>query len=169
MPVGAICKMKSSWTFGERACLFVASGFGIGLLAPFAPGTFGSAAGVALAYATTRLPVVAQVAACLVLAVAAIPICSVAERVLGVKDDGRITADEWMLYPIAVMGIPLAELPWWSMAVFFCVVRAIDIAKPPPARRLQDIHGGFGIVVDDFIANLYSLAVNWTIVIGLFR
>jgi len=161
--------MKSSWTLGERACLFVASGFGIGLFAPFAPGTFGSAAGVALAYATTRLPVFAQMVACLALAVAAIPICSVAERVLGVKDDGRITADEWMLYPLAVIGIPLAELPWWSMVLFFGVVRTIDIVKPPPARRLQDLHGGFGIVIDDFVANLYSLAVNWAIVIGLFR
>ena len=161
--------MKSSWTWSERACLFIASGFGIGLFAPFAPGTFGSAAGVALAYATTRLSVWMQVVVCLALTAAAVPICSVAERVLGVTDDGRITADEWMLYPIALIGIPLAELPWWSMALFFCVVRVIDIVKPPPARRLQDLHGGFGIVIDDFFANLYSLAVNWAIVIGFFK
>ena len=160
--------MKASLAAGERLCLFVASGFGLGLLAPFAPGTFGSAAGVALAYATTRLPVPAQAAACLALAALAVPLCTAAERILGVKDDGRIAADEWMLYPVAVVGIPLAELPWWAMAVFFCVVRLVDIVKPPPARQLQELRGGLGIVADDLVANLYSLAVNWAVFIAFF-
>ena len=47
--------------------------------------------------------------------------------------------------------------------VFFAVVRLIDIVKPWPARSLQAIPGGRGIVIDDFVANLYSLAINWTI------
>ena len=161
--------MQSEWTFFEKFCLFVASGFGIGLIAPFAPGTFGSAAGVALAYATTALPLWLQMPVCLALALLAIPFCDVAERMLGIKDDGRITADEWMLYPIALIGIPLASLPWWTMIVFFCVVRAIDIVKPWPCRGLQSIPGGRGIVVDDFVANLYSLAVNWGLYLLCFK
>ena len=148
----------------EKLNLLVASGFGLGLVAPFAPGTFGSLPGVALAYALAFLPAWAQMPLCLLLTLAAIPICDRAEKTLGIKDDGRITADEWMLYPISFVGIPLLSLPWWSMLVFFCVVRAMDIVKPPPARQLQSIPGGRGIVVDDFLANLYSLAVNWLIV-----
>lgn len=148
----------------EKLNLLVASGFGLGLVAPFAPGTFGSLPGVALAYALAFLPAWAQIPLCLLLTLAAIPICDRAEKTLGIKDDGRITADEWMLYPISFVGIPLLSLPWWSMLVFFCVVRAMDIVKPPPARQLQSIPGGRGIVVDDFLANLYSLAVNWLIV-----
>ena len=161
--------MKPSWTLGERLGLFVATGFGIGLFAPFAPGTFGSLPGVALAYATALLPVWAQIPLAAALALAAVPLCTVAERMLGVTDDGRIVADEWMLFPIAVVGIPLHDLPWWSMAVFFVVVRALDIIKPPPARQLQAIPGGRGIVVDDFVANLYSLGVNWAVYSYLFR
>lgn len=153
----------------RRLCVFVASGFGLGLVAPFAPGTFGSLPGVALAYAVCALPLWLQVVACLVLAFAAIPLCDVAERALGIKDDGRITADEWMLYPIALVGIPLASLPWWSMAVFFCVVRFVDIVKPWPARQLQSLQGGLGIVADDFFANLYSLAVNWAVVLMVLK
>ena len=160
--------MDSKRTFWDKVNLFVATGFGIGLVVPFAPGTFGSAAGVALAYATTLLPVWAQVVACLGLTLAAISFCGSAERMLGIKDDGRITADEWMLYPIALVGIPLVALPWWSMIVFFCVVRAIDIITPWPARNLQYIPGGRGIVIDDFFANLYSLAVNWMIYLIVF-
>lgn len=153
----------------RKFCVFVASGFGLGLIAPFAPGTVGSLPGVALAYATTLLPLWAQIPVCTALALLAIPVCSVAEAALGIKDDGRITADEWMLYPIALIGIPLQQLPWWSMIVFFVVVRVVDIVKPWPARGLQSIPGGRGIVIDDFIANLYSLAVNWTVVWLLFR
>ena len=99
----------------------------------------------------------------------AIPFCEVAEQALGVKDDGRIVADEWMLFPIALIGIPVLALPWWSMAVFFVVVRLVDIVKPWPARGLQSVPGGRGIVIDDFIANLYSLGINWTIYLFLFK
>ena len=153
----------------KRLCVFVASGFGLGLVAPFAPGTFGSIPGVLLAYAVCALPLWLQIVACLGFALLAVPFCDVAEKALGIKDDGRITADEWMLYPIALVGVPLATLPWWSMVVFFCVIRIVDIVKPWPARQLQSVHGGLGIVVDDFFANLYSLAVNWLIVATLFR
>ena len=153
----------------KRLCVFVASGFGLGLVAPFAPGTFGSIPGVLLAYAVCALPLWLQIVACLGFALLAVPFCDVAEKALGIKDDGRITADEWMLYPIALVGVPLATLPWWSMVVFFCVIRIVDIVKPWPARQLQSIRGGLGIVVDDFFANLYSLAVNWLIVAILFR
>ena len=114
----------------KRLSLFVATGFGIGLIAPVAPGTIGSLPGVALAYAIAPLPVWLQIAVCAALALLAAPICGAAERAFGIKDDGRITADEWMLYPIAFVGIPLASLPWWSMAVFFCIVRVVDIVKP---------------------------------------
>ena len=153
----------------KKFVLFVASGFGLGLVAPVAPGTLGSLPGVALAYAVCSLPLWLQLPVCLGFTLLAIPFCDEAEKILGIKDDGRITADEWMLYPIALIGIPLASLPWWSMVVFFCVIRAVDILKPWPARNLQSIPGGRGIVIDDFFANLYSLALNWAIVLVLFK
>ena len=147
----------------RKMTLFVASGFGLGLVAPFAPGTFGSLPGLALAFAVTMLPVWMQIPVCTALTLLAVPVCDAAERYLGIKDDGRIAADEWMLFPIAVIGLPLLSLPLWEIAVFFLVVRIIDIVKPYPCRSLQSIPGGRGIVVDDFVANLYSLAVNWAI------
>ena len=153
----------------RRFCLFLASGLGLGLVAPFAPGTLGSLPGVALAFATTLLPLHLQIMACAALVLLAVPVCGVAERALGIKDDGRIVADEWMLYPIAFVGIPLASLTWWSMAVFFCIVRVVDIVKPWPARQLQSVPGGLGIVADDFFANLYSLALNWAIYLMVFK
>ena len=153
----------------RKFCLFVSSGFGLGLVAPFAPGTFGSIPGVILAYGAAALAVPLQILSALGFAFLAVPFCDIAERELGIKDDGRITADEWMLYPISFIGIPLLELPWWSMIVFFCVVRAVDIIKPWPCRGLQSIPGGLGIVIDDFVANIYSLGINWAIYWYLFH
>jgi len=147
----------------RKLALFIATGCGLGLVAPVAPGTIGSLPGVALAYATVLLPLWLQIPVVTTLAILAVPFCDIAERMLGVKDDGRITADEWMLYPIAFVGIPLYDLPWWSMLVFFCVVRFVDILKPWPCRGLQVIPGGRGIVIDDFFANLYSLVINWVL------
>ena len=152
----------------EKFDLFLATGCGISLFVPFAPGTFGSLPGVALAYAMAFLPPWAQIPLCLVLTLLAIPVCGVAERLLGIRDDGRISADEWMLFPIAVVGIPILALPWWAMLAFFCVVRFVDIVKPQPAKLMQVLPGGRGIVADDFIANLYSLAVNWLIYVFAF-
>ena len=153
----------------KKLVLFLATGCGIGLFVPFAPGTFGSIPGVALAWWMVSWTPSMQALVALTLVAAAIPVCSAAEKMLGVKDDGRITADEWMLYPIAVLGLPLQTLPFWALAVFFAVVRLVDIVKPPPARQLQAFHGGFGIVIDDFFANLYSLAINWTIYIAFIK
>lgn len=153
----------------EKFSLFISTGFGIGLVVPFAPGTFGSIPGIALAYAVSYLPVIWQIVACVGLVFASVGFCSIAENALDVKDDSRITADEWMLLPIALIGLPLAQLPWTAMAVFFCVIRVLDIVKPPPARQLQYFHGGVGITIDDFVANLYSLAVNWGIYLILYK
>ena len=147
----------------NKIVLFLATGCGISLFVPFAPGTFGSLPGIVLAYAMASLPVWAQIPASLALTLLAIPICGRAEAVLGIRDDGRISADEWMLLPIAVIGLPVLDLPWWSMAVFFAVIRLVDIIKPPPAKRLQSLPGGLGIVVDDLVANLYALALNWIV------
>jgi phosphatidylglycerophosphatase A len=152
----------------KKFSLFIATGFGLGLIAPVAPGTVGSIPGVALAYAVCALPLWLQIPVCMALTLLAVPFCEIAERILGVHDDGRITADEWMLYPVAFIGIPLIEIPWWSMLVFFAVVRFIDIVKPWPARGLQSLPGGRGIVIDDFVANLYALAVNWGIYLAFF-
>ena len=157
---------RTAW---DKFALFVATGFGLGFIAPFAPGTFGSAPGVALAYAVAALPLAIQIPACLGFTLLAIPFCDRAEKLLAIKDDGRITADEWMLYPISFIGLPILDLPWWSMIVFFAVVRFVDIVKPWPCRGLQAIPGGRGIVIDDFFANIYSLGINWAIYLAFFK
>lgn len=149
-------------TIREKVVVFIASGFGTSLAAPFAPGTFGSIPGVLLALWTVTMPLALQIVFAVGLSLLAIPICTAAEKVFARKDDGRISADEWMLFPVAVAGLPLLQT-WWLLPAAFVVVRIVDIVKPWPARGLQRLPAGYGIVVDDFVANLYSLGVNWCI------
>ncbi len=146
-------------SFNQKLAVFVATGFGIGLIAPIAPGTLGSLPGIVLALGVTRQPLMLQLLTCIGLTLLAVPFCDIAEKVLGKKDDGRICADEWMLFPICTLGLPLAS-HLWLLPFCFVVTRICDIIKPPPARSLQNLHGGVGIVIDDVFASLYALAIN---------
>ena len=140
--------------------LMLATGFGIGLYVPFAPGTFGSLPGLFLVWGLSRFSLPIQIISCVILVVMAVFVCGSAERQLGIKDDGRIAADEWMLLPIAFLAIPVFEISLCKFILMFAVVRLVDIIKPWPCRQLQSIKGGLGIVVDDFVANIYSLVIN---------
>lgn len=149
----------------KKLALAFANGFGLGL-APFASGTFGALVGIPFAIAITAIPSVwFQAAAALALALLAIPVCEAGEIRYGEKDPGRVVADEWMLLPICFVG----QVPVWDLlvagdyaraagfvALAFAASRFFDILKPFPAYRLQALHGGFGIVFDDFFADLYA-------------
>ena len=72
------------------------------------------------------------------------------------KDPGQIVVDEGVGFLFAV-----AFLPPTAAAIIagFLVFRALDIVKPPPARQLEALPGGWGIVADDVVAGLYSNAI----------
>jgi len=146
--------MKRFWT---RVAVILAMGFGLGL-SPVASGTVGSLLGVAIAFGLAHFTWPLQAAAVLLMILASIPVCHTAEREFGKKDDGRVVADEYVTVPLCLIGIPwLANL--WLLPVAFVVHRVLDIWKPPPARQMQSIPGGLGIVLDDVVSSLYGLGV----------
>jgi phosphatidylglycerophosphatase A len=135
----------------------LATGFGFGL-SRFMPGTVGTLWGIPLAWAVFQLPSLAlQITACIALTLLAIPVCGAAEKIIGGKDPGCIVADEYCTLPIVYLGLPFTP---WVILSGFVLHRIFDITKPPPIRQLQHIHGGFGIVIDDFLAALLALACN---------
>lgn len=143
----------------EKIALPLATGFGLGF-SPVASGTAGTLPGVLIVWVLwtwSQQNLAIQIAAAILLALCAIPICDIAERVFGKKDDGRIVADEYLTFPICMLGLPCEP---WVLAIAFVSNRFFDILKPFPARRLQAIKGGLGIVIDDVFATLYSLAFN---------
>ncbi|MCF7848574.1 MAG: phosphatidylglycerophosphatase A [Kiritimatiellales bacterium] len=137
----------------------LAVGFGLGN-SPVMPGTVGTLLGLPLAWGIMQLPSIwCQIGTCLILTVVAIPICGKAEKIIGGKDPGCIVADEYLTLPIVVIGF-FAGAPLWVLVSGFILHRIFDITKPPPIKQLQDIHGGFGIVIDDFLAALIALGLN---------
>ena len=144
---------------GRRAVsLFVATGAGFGYC-PVASGTVGALWGIPLVWALLHyLPGLGlQVGAAVLLTALAVPFCHDAEAVFKRKDDGRIVADEYMTFPLCMLGLPFTP---GVIVVAFLTNRVFDVLKLPPASSLQRVPGGAGIVIDDAVAALYSLAVN---------
>jgi phosphatidylglycerophosphatase A len=147
----------------NKFVIAAATGFGLGL-SPIASGTVGSLWGfvlLVLMLPLEQLPggIVWQSMVAAALALIAIPICGIAEKHYGKKDDGRIVADEYLTFPICMLGIPWMECPW-MLVIGFLTARLFDIIKPPPAYQSQAIGGGLGIVIDDVFACLYALGLN---------
>ncbi len=135
---------------------WIAVGFGTGW-SPIMPGTVGTLVGLPLAWGLMMLPHLWwQIGTCLILSLIAIPICGVAEKMIGGKDPGCIVADEYLTLPITVIGLTNP----WALLSGFVFHRIFDITKPPPIKQLQNIHGGFGIVIDDVLAALIALGLN---------
>lgn len=151
---------------------FVATGFGSGL-SPAMPGTAGSVVGLVLgavlvrslaSHATSLGLAVGLLTSGLVVGLvgvfAAEPVC----RTLGAEDPGCVTIDEVSGQLIACAAIPL--LPplrfvavWAVWLAAFVLFRFFDIVKPGPIRTIQDLPGGWGVVVDDVLGGFAAAAV----------
>ena len=132
---------------------------------PFAPGTWGSAAGVPLAWLMMQIPdwlgvpaPVIQAALMAAVFLVGIPICTVAARQMGLgKDPGQIVYDEFAVMPVVFFLVPLGN-PWLWLAGFG-LFRVFDILKPPPIKRLEKFDDGLGVMVDDLMAAVYANVV----------
>lgn len=146
----------------ETLNLWFATGFGAGL-SPVAPGTVGSLLGVPLAWWLLSRPLVQQGSIIAVLLTIAVPVCHVAARHYGGLDHGSIVADEYLAFPLAVIGLQAARHPL-VMTLAFVVYRFFDSVKPPPIHLAEYVHGGFGIVLDDVVA---AIATWMVVAVGL--
>ena len=122
---------------------------------PVAPGTVGSAVGVVLWWAlrAAGATVLVEVAVAAALFVTGAWAASETERALGVTDPGPVVIDEVMGMCVTLIAAPLS---WPAALAGFALFRVFDIVKPPPARRLERLHGGWGIMADDLAAALYA-------------
>jgi phosphatidylglycerophosphatase A len=157
---------------------------GVGYL-PLAPGTWGSLVGVGLhtilrgvlvailspaigrnsfniAYSVVALELVGIVCIALI----GIWAGSRTEKLFGKKDPGKVVIDEVAGQMLALTAIPLAG-PIWTAVLAFGAFRFFDIVKPYPARRLESLESGLGIMADDIIAGAYAALTVAVVVLGL--
>ena len=76
-----------------------------------------------------------------------------AEVLLERKDPPSVVIDEVAGFLLSMFMVP----PQWGFVVAgFFLFRIFDIIKPYPLNRLQDLHGGAGVMLDDIGAGIYT-------------
>ena len=134
-----------------------ASGFGAGYV-PYCPGTIGTLIAIPASVIVNRLAVrdpLWGIASLAVLTGSAIWVAGQAARILRQKDPPIVTIDE-------IAGFSFANFLAPSLAgsiIAFVLFRFFDIAKVFPAKKLEALPGGAGIVLDDILAGFYTLLV----------
>ncbi len=147
----------------------IITGLGTGRL-PVAPGTWGSAAvcliflAVVLGSGGRVICVNGSLAVIAALSSAAcIWLGGLAQETYGRKDPRQCTIDEWAGQAVALLGIPLGagiREVLLATGVVFVLFRLFDIIKPPPARQLERLGGGWGILLDDISAAIYANVIG---------
>lgn len=139
---------------------------GLGFLRP-APGTWGSMPPCALVFvmllagANWTAITVTLVAVLILSSVACVAFGRYAEQRFGLKDAPEVVADETagvclplLLWP-ALPGNPIEIMAYCGAA--FVLFRISDIIKPWPARRLEKLPHGWGVLIDDLMAGVYAM------------
>lgn len=138
--------------------LGIVSCAGLGL-APWAPGTFGTLGGVALAWLLAgSQPFLLWVALlCVVIYAVGRSLADWAERRAGRKDPSFFVLDEVIGYLITVAwtGGP----SYLTLVLAFFVFRFFDVWKPGWVRRAEAIPGADGVLLDDVVAGFFGLGV----------
>lgn len=94
----------------------------------------------------------------IIMSLVGIYICGQTAKVINVHDDGRIVWDEFAGQSITFLPlIYLQQVNWMWVIVGFILFRIFDVWKPWPIRVIdRQVHGGFGIMLDDIIAGVWA-------------
>ena len=137
----------------DRVGVFVATCGYLGYV-PVAPGTFGSAAGLAV-FAAVRATGSASIELAAIVVLFAVGVWggTVAERHFGGVDPAPVVIDE-----VVGMLITLALLPVNATGVIagFLIFRVFDVIKPWPSGGFERLPGGLGVMADDGMAAIYG-------------
>ena len=133
-----------------------------------APGTMGTLAGMMVfAYFVSFHE--AEILWCcffsLILFGVGVPICSISEKITGLKDPPSIIWDEFCVIPFIFICLDDTSLNhsslhlcfWLSLGFLF--FRFFDILKPFGIKKLQSLPRGWGVMTDDLVAALFASVI----------
>ena len=132
----------------------VATFFYVGKL-PVAPGTFGSLVALII-WLFLPITASAQLSMLILLFILGIYSSHKVAIYLQVHDPSEVVIDE-----VVGMGISLFMLPHNIVlyVIAFLLFRLFDILKPSFIYQVQDLPGGWGIMLDDVIAGIFTLGI----------
>jgi len=133
------------------AARIVATGLFVGYV-PVAPATFGSLWAIALVLIVGTSGWMYWALGVILLLLSVVSSGKVA------KASGREDPKEVVIDEVVALYLAYAHFPtdWKVLLGGFLLFRAYDIVKPFPARRLESLPGGWGIVADDLVAGGYT-------------
>ena len=123
-----------------------------------APGTNGTFAGLLwYTVAFHHLSPVAYGILLLATLYVGVVLCGEAEVRMMKRDPGEVILDEFTAIPICFIGLQrtlfhLDEWAWTLILAGFLLFRFFDILKPLGIKKLQDLPGGWGVMLDDIAA-----------------
>ena len=142
---------------------FIATGFGSGYF-PIAPGTAGAVLATILWFGLSLV----LTPSCLLIATALLIVLftflgvwssGVMETYWG-KDPSKVVIDEmvgvWI--PLLIVNNENKYYLYYTLAALL-LFRLFDIFKPLCIRKLEAVEGGWGIMLDDILAGVYSLFI----------
>ena len=141
----------------------IATGFGSGY-SPIAPGTAGALVGCLMLWALQhffplyflgKMAWVGLLALILIFFFLGVKSANVLEAEWG-HDPSKIVVDEMVGVWTAMLFVPFNLL---NLTVAFVLFRIFDIWKPLGIRRMEKLKGGWGVMMDDVLAGVYSLVV----------
>ena len=143
--------------------------------APVASGTVGSIVGLGLVIGVAHLPLgslgrgVALASLAIALFPAGVWSAGKAEQFFSRKDPGQVVIDEVVGQIVTFVAAP--NFSWKWMLGGFALFRVFDIFKPPPARQMERLPAGWGIMMDDVVAGFYALLflVAYAVLAGVWR
>ena len=147
--------------------VFLATGCFTGFL-PLVPGTWGTFAAIPIVMLVHRANLILQGIIALVFVTFAAWVAGKAEILLEELDPRPIVIDEMAGFLISLLWLPLNPL---TLCLGFGLFRLFDIVKPPPISSVEKrMRGGWGVVIDDVLAGVFTNAVLrlLLIVAGLF-
>jgi phosphatidylglycerophosphatase A len=139
----------------KRLAVVVATAGGLGY-APIAPGTAGSAAGVAIYLLTAHWGLPANIGIALAVTIVGVWASNLGATHFGRKDPSHVVIDEVAGQLVTMLGTGAG---WKGALLGFLLFRALDIIKPYPANRLEALPAGWGIMADDIMAAIYGCAI----------
>lgn len=130
--------------------------FGLGYI-PVAPGTFGTL-GAFFMWAVFLRGISSfwYILITAFLIVLSFYIATLAERIYQSKDSQHIVIDEVCGYLVTMLFAGNSLLIGF---LGFALFRLFDILKPWPVRRMEQLYGGAGVVMDDVMAGVYGFLV----------
>jgi phosphatidylglycerophosphatase A len=130
----------------------------LGEAAPFAPATWTSLAMTPLLFPFMAWPLWVQLVLLVAVSAYAVQVSGRAETFYG-HDAKAITIDEVAGMIVTMLWVHPAEgaaARWLALAIGFVLFRIMDVLKPFPAGRAQELRGGWGVVADDLMAGVYA-------------